>query len=143
MSWGWRFPFFVALALNVVALFARLRLVVTPEFKRLFDEKELQPRRVIETIRTHPRQVFVGALIPLATYAMFHLVTIFPLSWTTLYTDHNAADFLGSLFLGSVVGGLGIMLSGILAEGRPHDGWTVLRGRGPGGPAGPSSSGAR
>ncbi|MCD9007906.1 MFS transporter [Luteimonas sp. XNQY3] len=116
MAWGWRFPFFVALALNVVALFARLRLVATPEFKRLFDEKELQPRRVIETIRTHPRQVFVGALIPLATYAMFHLVTIFPLSWTTLYTDHDAADFLGSLFLGSVVGGLGIMLSGILAD---------------------------
>ena len=116
MSWGWRFPFFVALALNVVALFARLRLVVTPEFKRLFDEKELQPRRVVETIRTHPRQVFVGALIPLATYAMFHLVTIFPLSWATLFTDHNATDFLGSLFLGSIVGGLGIMLSGILAD---------------------------
>ena len=116
MSWGWRFPFFVALALNVVALFARLRLVVTPEFKQLFDEKELQPRRVIETVRTHPKQVFVGALIPLATYAMFHLVTIFPLSWTTLFTDHDAADFLGSLFLGSVVGGLGIMLSGILAD---------------------------
>jgi len=116
MAWGWRFPFFVALALNVVALFARLRLVVTPEFKRLFDEKELQPRRVVETIRTHPRQVFVGALIPLATYAMFHLVTIFPLSWATLFTDHNATDFLGSLFLGSIVGGLGIMLSGILAD---------------------------
>ncbi|KPN20197.1 arabinose ABC transporter permease [Xanthomonas sp. Mitacek01] len=116
MAWGWRFPFFVALALNVVALFARLRLVVTPEFKRLFDEKELQPRRVVETIATHPRQVFVGALIPLATYAMFHLVTIFPLSWATLFTDHNATDFLGSLFLGSIVGGLGIMLSGILAD---------------------------
>ncbi|PBJ83199.1 MFS transporter [Lysobacteraceae bacterium NML93-0399] len=116
MAWGWRFPFFVALALNVVALFARLRMVVTPEFKRLFDEKELQPRRVIETVRTHPRQVFVGALIPLATYAMFHLVTIFPLSWATLFTDHTATDFLGSLFLGAIVGGLGIMLSGILAD---------------------------
>lgn len=116
MAWGWRFPFFVALALNVVALFARLRLVITPEFVRLFNERELQPRRVFETIRTHPRQVFIGALIPLATYAMFHLVTIFPLSWATLFTDHDAADFLGSLFLGSIVGGLGIMLSGVLAD---------------------------
>jgi len=116
MAWGWRFPFFVALALNVVALFARLRLVVTPEFVQLFKEQELQPRRVVETIRTHPRQVFIGALIPLASYAMFHLVTIFPLSWATLYTDHDATEFLGSLFLGAIVGGLGIMLSGILAE---------------------------
>ena len=28
LEWGWRFPFFVAFAINVVALFARLRIVV-------------------------------------------------------------------------------------------------------------------
>ncbi len=116
LAWGWRFPFFVALALNVVALFARLRLVVTPEFQYLFKERELQPRRITETIRTHPRQVFVGALIPLASYAMFHLVTIFPLSWARLFTDHAPSEYLGSLFLGAIVGGLGILLSGILAD---------------------------
>ena len=33
LSWGWRYPFFVALAINVVALFARLRIVATPEFR--------------------------------------------------------------------------------------------------------------
>ena len=33
-DWGWRYPFFVAFAINVVALFARLRLVVTPEYER-------------------------------------------------------------------------------------------------------------
>lgn len=31
LSWGWRFPFYTAFAINVVALFARLRLVVTHE----------------------------------------------------------------------------------------------------------------
>ena len=30
LEWGWRYPFFVAFAINVVALFARLRIVVTP-----------------------------------------------------------------------------------------------------------------
>ena len=43
LSWGWRYPFFVVLAINVVALFARLRLVATPEFQRLFETRELQP----------------------------------------------------------------------------------------------------
>ncbi|MBA3942875.1 MAG: MFS transporter, partial [Sphingopyxis sp.] len=28
LAWGWRYPFFVAFAINVVALFARLRIVV-------------------------------------------------------------------------------------------------------------------
>ena len=31
LDWGWRYPFFVAFAINVVALFARLRMVATPE----------------------------------------------------------------------------------------------------------------
>src|SRR5262245_11974469 len=29
-DWGWRYPFFVAFAINVVALFAKLRIVATP-----------------------------------------------------------------------------------------------------------------
>src|SRR3546814_2386493 len=32
LAWGWRYPFFVAFAINAVALFARLRMVVTPDF---------------------------------------------------------------------------------------------------------------
>jgi len=119
LAWGWRFPFFVALALNVVALFARLRLVVTPEFVRLFRERELQPTPVFSTLKSHPREVILGALIPLASYAMFHLVTIFPLSWITLFARPGSGDavsLLGSLFMGAMVGGAAMMLSGLVAN---------------------------
>ena len=116
LAWGWRFPFFVALALNVVALFARLRLVITPEFARQFKAQELQPRPVLETVARHPREVLLGALIPLASYAMFHLVTIFPLSWVQLFSTGEATGLLGKLFVGAVVGGLTMMLSGLLAD---------------------------
>lgn len=116
LAWGWRFPFFVALALNVVALFARLRLIVTPEFAALFEQKELQPQPVVETLRAHGREVLIGAFIPLASYAMFHIVTIFPLSWITLNTTENISDFLTVEFVGAIIGGLSIMLSGILAD---------------------------
>jgi MFS family permease len=116
LAWGWRFPFFVALALNVVALFARLRLIVTPEFAELFQQKELQPQPVLSTLRAHGREVLIGAFIPLASYAMFHIVTIFPLSWVTLNTTENASEFLTVEFIGAIIGGLSIMLSGILAD---------------------------
>ncbi len=45
-DWGWRYPFFVAFAINVVALFARLRMVVTPQYTKLFESQELQPTTV-------------------------------------------------------------------------------------------------
>ena len=116
LAWGWRFPFFVALALNVVALFARLRLIVTPEFTALFEQKELQPQPVFKTLKAHGREVLIGAFIPLASYAMFHIVTIFPLSWITLYRTDSASEFLAVEFVGAIIGGLSIMLSGVLAD---------------------------
>lgn len=116
LAWGWRFPFFVALALNVVALFARLRLILTPEFATLFKQRELQPRPVFETLRAHGREILVGAFIPLASYAMFHLVTIFPLSWVTLHGSENVSEFLGVELFGAIIGGISIMLSGVLAD---------------------------
>ncbi|MEN0073364.1 MAG: MFS transporter, partial [Paracraurococcus sp.] len=42
LSWGWRYPFFVAFAINVVALFARLRLVMTKEFGTALEQHELE-----------------------------------------------------------------------------------------------------
>lgn len=116
LAWGWRFPFFVALALNVVALFARLRLILTPEFAELFKQRELQPQPVFATLRAHGREILIGAFIPLASYAMFHLVTIFPLSWVTLHTTEDVPKFLAVELVGAILGGFSIMLSGILAD---------------------------
>ncbi len=42
IDWGWRFPFYCAFTINVVALFARLRLVATDEFARMMDSDRLQ-----------------------------------------------------------------------------------------------------
>ena len=42
LGWGWRYPFFVAFAINVVALFARLRIVMTPAYEHAFESRELE-----------------------------------------------------------------------------------------------------
>ena len=70
LGWGWRYPFFVAFAINVVALFARLRLVATPEFEQLFETRELQPAPVVKTLRAQGRTVILGAFAPLVSFAM-------------------------------------------------------------------------
>jgi MFS family permease len=116
LSWGWRYPFFVAFAINVVALFARLRLVATPEFEKLFESRELQPAPVLETLREEGRTVILGAFAPLASFAMFHLVTVFPLSWVALYTGEPPVRFLVIEMVGAVVGVLAIMASGVIAD---------------------------
>ena len=116
LSWGWRYPFFVALAINVVALFARLRLVATPEFERLFENRELQPSPAFETLFKEWRTIALGALAPLASFALFHIVTVFPLSWVTLSAGEEPARFLVIEIIGAFVGVLSILASGLLAD---------------------------
>ncbi|WP_030541661.1 MFS transporter [Sphingobium sp. DC-2] len=129
IEWGWRYPFFVAFAINVVALFARLRIVVTHEFERLFEARELQPSPVVETVRNEGRNIVIGAFAPLASFALFHMVTVFPLSWIALYTDQPLERFLVIEAIGACVGILAIIVSGFVADmvgRRSLLGWSAL-----------------
>ena len=116
MDWGWRYPFFAAFAINVVALFSRLRIVVAPEYERLFQNRELEPTSVKDTIVDQGGHIIIGAFAPLASFALFHMVTVFPLSWVILFTDQPPSHFLSVEIMGAVVGVTATFLSGYLAD---------------------------
>jgi MFS family permease len=116
LGWGWRFPFYCAFMINVVALFARLRLVATDEYSRLLEHRELQPTSVAEMLTAQGRYVVIGAFVPLAPFALFHIVTIFPLSWVTLFTERPAGEFLLIQCAAAVFGVAGVTLSGLIAD---------------------------
>lgn len=116
LDWGWRYPFFVAFAINVVALFARLRIVVTDEFKTLFDTRDLQPVSVGNTLASEWRTIVIGAFAPLASFALFHMVTVFPLSWVFLFTREAPTRFLLIEILAAAFGVVALVASGRLAD---------------------------
>ncbi|WP_426196406.1 MFS transporter [Massilia sp. DWR3-1-1] len=116
LDWGWRYPFYVAFAINVVALFARLRLVATNEYSHLLEDRELQPTPFGELSRSQGRNVVIGALAALASYALFHVVTVFPLSWIRLFSPRSITDFLQLQMFGAVLAAVGIVASGLIAD---------------------------
>ncbi|MBD9527403.1 MULTISPECIES: MFS transporter [Paracoccus] len=120
LSWGWRYPFFVAFAINVVALFARLRIVVTPEYAQAFEDHELEPTSFRAAIANDGHTILVGAFVPLASFALFHMVTVFPLSWIYLYTNETLSNFLVIEALAAACGFLAIILSGVVADHIGH-----------------------
>ncbi|WP_306890290.1 MFS transporter [Ancylobacter amanitiformis] len=115
-DWGWRYPFFVAFAINVVALFSRLRMAVTPQYAALFESGDLEPQPVIDTLRSEGKDILIGAFAPLATFALFHMVTVFPLSWVFLFTSERPTRFLiievGAAFCGLIA----VFASGVIAD---------------------------
>ncbi|MFT4012536.1 MAG: MFS transporter [Paracoccus sp. (in: a-proteobacteria)] len=120
LDWGWRYPFFVAFAINVVALFARLRIVVTPEYTEAFQSLQLKPSSFRAAFSQDGYTILVGAFVPLASLALFHMVTVFPLSWVYLYTNENPAGFLIIEAIAAGWGFLAIIASGILADRMGH-----------------------
>jgi MFS family permease len=116
LEWGWRYPFFVAFAINVVALFARLRIVATPEYSQLFESGDLEPAPVARTLRAEGHNIVIGTFAPLASFALFHMVTVFPLSWVFLFTKETPERFLVIEAIAAAFGVVAIIASGPIAD---------------------------
>jgi MFS family permease len=140
IDWGWRYPFFAAFAINVVSLFASLRMVVAPRYAEQLKERDLEPTSMRSLMRAQGRNVALGTFAPLASYALFHLVTIFALSWALLYTQQSVTSFLLVQVVGALVAMPCMIISGKVANrfGRRttlavgslliavYSGWTAL-----------------
>ncbi|MBB3935609.1 MFS transporter [Aureimonas phyllosphaerae] len=116
LGWGWRYPFFVAFTINVVALFARLRLIATEEYAELYESRDLTPVSVKELVANQGSAVLVGAFVPLASFALFHLVTIFPISYVDIFSNRSPGEFLLMQLGGAAICLVCILLSGSIAD---------------------------
>ena len=112
-TYGWRFAFFAVMAVNVVSLFARIRLLST-NFGA--DEGLTKSAPLLPMVRDEWRTILLSALLPLASYALFHMVTVFPLSYTLLFTENDPADVILWELVGGVLAIGTVILSGILAD---------------------------
>ena len=116
LDWGWRYPFFCAFAINVVALFARLRLVVTQEYDELLTQRELEPSPAGELLLSQGVNVVLGAFGALASYALFHVVTVYPLALIVLFTKESVTEFLVLQIVAAFFGIGGTIASGLIAD---------------------------
>ena len=63
-------------------------------------------------------QAFItfGAFAALASFALFHLATVFPLSWIVMYSEQSITEVLSVQIVGAFLAAGAIMLSGWLAD---------------------------
>ena len=81
----------------------------------------MQAAPVKETIEAEGRNIVIGAFAPLASFAMFHMVTVFPLSWVCLFTNQTPAKFLVIELVSAVFGVVAMVASGVARQShRPH-----------------------
>lgn len=93
ISWGWRIPFILSIALIALSLYVQLSLEDTTAFKEL---KEMQAKRdtaegheevkrkrspVLEVIRLHPKQILLAAGAFLSVQVTFYILVAFVVAY--------------------------------------------------------------
>ncbi|HEX6447176.1 MAG TPA: MFS transporter [Streptosporangiales bacterium] len=84
LSWGWRVPFLLSLVLVAIGLYIRLRILETPLFAKVVQERRVERAPVAVVIRRHPKEIALSALLRMSEQAPFYVITTFVLAYLTL-----------------------------------------------------------
>jgi MFS family permease len=80
---GWRWPFWLSIVLVAIGLFVRLRVLETPLFSRVLEDRRTERQPVVEVIKTHPKEIILSALLRCSEQAPFYIFTAFVLAYGT------------------------------------------------------------
>ena len=81
LSWGWRVPFLLSIAMVAVGLFIRLRILETPAFIRLQHTQSQEARPLVAAIRHYRRNMLLAMGMRMAENGLFYVYTVFVLTY--------------------------------------------------------------
>jgi metabolite-proton symporter len=116
LSWGWRIPFLLGIALVGVGLFIRLRVLETPSFSRVRETSTITKIPILEVLRTYRRSVVLAMGARFAENVSFYLFTAWILSYLTLQLGLPKGVALPGLLLASAAEFLTIPAFGALSD---------------------------
>jgi MFS family permease len=80
-AWAWRIPFLASIILVGIGLWVRLKVMETPLFARIIEQRAISKIPVADVIRRYPKQIVLSALVRMSEQAPFYLYTAFALSY--------------------------------------------------------------
>ncbi|MGH3344348.1 MAG: MFS transporter, partial [Carbonactinosporaceae bacterium] len=81
LSWGWRVPFLFSLALVAIGLWVRLRIIETPMFAKIVEQKAVAKLPVVEVVKRYPKEIILTSLARFSEQMPFYIFTTFALSY--------------------------------------------------------------
>jgi metabolite-proton symporter len=116
LSWGWRIPFLLSIVLVVVGLVIRVRIVETPAFSRVKEQRQEARQPILDVIRHYPREVLVAMGARLAENGAFYIYTVFVLIYGTDHVGMDRNIVLTGIMIAAALELLSIPLFGALSD---------------------------
>jgi MHS family shikimate/dehydroshikimate transporter-like MFS transporter len=116
LSWGWRVPFLVSIALIAVGLFIRLRVLESPAFTELQRRGQRQARPLMTAVRDYRHRLLLAMGMRVGENGVFYIYTVFVLSYGPMQLDVSRTTMLWAVALAAVVGLVTIPMFGLLSD---------------------------
>ena len=116
MSWGWRVPFLLGIALLAVGMFIRLQVLESPLFEKVRVQKQQAGIPFFEAIRRHPGNILLAMGARMAENACFYIFTVFVLSYATDRLEVDRSTILNGVLLASGIEFFVIPAFGMLSD---------------------------
>lgn len=101
-SWGWRVPFLLSLVLVAVGLVIRLKILETPMFAKMQQDRKTARAPVIEVIRRHWREILLSAGLRFSEQMPFYLFTTFVLIYVVSRHGFSKTFVLNVVLVGAL-----------------------------------------
>jgi metabolite-proton symporter len=116
MSWGWRVPFLLGIALLAVGMFIRLQVLESPLFEKVRVQKQQAGIPFLTAIRRHPGNILLAMGARVAENGSFYIFTVFVLSYATDRLGVARTSILNGVLLASAIEFFVIPAFGILSD---------------------------
>jgi MFS family permease len=116
LSWGWRIPFLLSIVLVVVGLVIRVRIVETPAFSRVKEQRQEARQPILDVLRHYPREVLVAMGARLAENGAFYIYTVFVLIYGTNHVGMDRNIVLTGIMIAAALELFSIPLFGALSD---------------------------
>ena len=116
LSWGWRIPFLLSVVLVVVGLVIRVRILETPAFSRIKEERREARQPILDVLRHYPREVLVAMGARLAENGAFYIYTVFILIYGTTHVGMDRNIVLTGIMIAAALELISIPLFGLLSD---------------------------
>ncbi len=116
MNWGWRIPFLLSALLVVFGLWIRKDIDETPEFKEVQKKGEVAKIPLIETMRTHWKEVLIAIGGKVVETAPFYIFGTFIISYATNNLGFDSTKPLNAVTFATIVTTILIPIMGRISD---------------------------
>jgi Sugar phosphate permease len=126
LAWGWRIPFFVSALLIIMGLYIRLRVLETPLFTQLKEQKQEESSPILHAFRYSTPEILLSAGSRFVEQAPFYLFATFVVTYGVDRLLLNKTLVLNAIVIAAVLEMCTIPLFGALSDRFGRRRWYLI-----------------